>query len=243
MNSWNALDFLIFLIFVVNTMLGMVRGATKEIISAMGISAALIISIKFTVPLADFFNSSPLMRNVVENPMMNRFMISIGAGPITLPLLEELFFSLSLLVCFVGTYSICEAVMAYPGFVEMMAFPYSTLNRKVGGSLGAVRAYIFTLVILVILSCHLVKVDNPLLGDNIISGSYFAKLFQSSANVMNNLIATQNPDDYKEIYKNKDLYNDQNVVKAVGSDTTFPPPAQQEQVQPQTSPQPVVPQQ
>ncbi len=215
MNSWNGLDFIIFLIFVLNTMWGMVRGATREIISVMGLSAALIITIKFTVPLTNLWNSSPLLRDVVNNTYMNNFMIAIGAGPITMNLLRELAYSVCLLICFVGTYSLCEAVFSYPGFVEMMSFPYATLNRKIGGALGATRAYIFTLILLVILTQHLFRNNNNEIfrNNNLVTGSFFARLFEPSAKKLDRIIDDQRPEDYKKVYQDKNLYNDQNVIQ------------------------------
>lgn len=215
MASWNGLDFFVFLIFVVNTMLGMVRGATREIISMMGLSAALIMMLKFTVPLANFFNSSPVMATVVQSDIMNNFMLAIGAGPITLGLLQELFFSISMLIWFVGTYSICEATLAFPGFMEMFSFPYAALNRKVGAALGAVRGYVIILVFLVIFSFHIFKPGNNTMfnSNNIVAGSYFAQLFQGAAAKLNNLIAEQKPERYQEIYQDKNLYNDKNVMQ------------------------------
>src|SRR3990167_1645354 len=100
MDTWNGLDFFIFLIFASSTILGMVRGATREIISMMCLSVALIFSIKFTIPLAVFFNRSPLINNVVDNPFMQNFMQAIDAGPLTPELLAQIFYSISLLICF-----------------------------------------------------------------------------------------------------------------------------------------------
>lgn len=222
MNSWNGLDFLIFLIFVVNTMHGMVRGATREIISIMGLSAALIVAIKFTVPLAGFLNSAPILRDIVDNSFMNNFMMAIGAGPITMNLLHELFYSLSLLICFVGTYSICEAILSYRGFFETMSFPYATLNRKVGGALGATRAYVFTLILLVILTQHLFRNrNNEIFRDNnLVTGSFFARLFESSAKKLDRIIDDQRPEDYKKVYEDKNLFNDQSVIQGTQTGLT-----------------------
>lgn len=209
MDNWNGLDFLIFLIFAVNTILGMVRGATKEIISMMCLCAALIITIKFTVPLATIFNNSPLIVDVVDSSIIQNFMLSIGAGPVTAGLLKEMFFSISLLLCFVGTFSICEAALSRPGFIEAMSFPYATLNSKVGAALGCTRGYILVLIFLLIVA-HVFRVNN---GDEIIRGSYFAQLFNSSAQKLDDLISGQRPDSYREIFKDKNLFNSGEVIK------------------------------
>src|SRR5579862_3207090 len=120
MNSWNGLDFIIFLIFAANFILGMSRGTTREIISMMCLCAALIITIRFTVPLAAFFNKSPLMVDVVSSAFVQRFMEAIGAGPLTEDLLRQTFYSISILVCFVGTFSLCEAGLARTNLTEVM---------------------------------------------------------------------------------------------------------------------------
>jgi uncharacterized membrane protein required for colicin V production len=209
MDSWNGLDFLIFLIFAVNTILGMVRGATKEIISMMCLCAALIITIKFTVPLAGIFNNSPLMVDVVDSSIIQNFMLSIGAGPVTEDLLKQMFYAISLLLCFVGTFSICEAALSRPGFVEVFSFPYATLNRKVGAALGCTRAYVIVLIFLLIIA-HVFSANN---GDAIIRGSYFAQLFNSSAQKMDDLIIGQRPGSYQEIFKDKNLFNSGQVIQ------------------------------
>src|SRR3990167_9637606 len=178
MNSWNGLDFLIFLIFALNTIIGMQRGASKEIIAMMCLSVALIFTIKFTVPLTMFFNSSPLINDVVDNPMTQNFMIAIGAGPLTDDMLMELNYSISLLICFVGIYSITAASLNISGISEHFSFPYATLSRKVGAALGATRGYIITIIFLSILMLHLLKNN---IGGEIISGSYFAGLFRNAA--------------------------------------------------------------
>lgn len=74
MNNWNGLDFFVFLILVLNTIRGMSRGAGKELIALMCLSAALIFSIKFTVPLADFLKTSPMMVSAVDNTFIRNFL-------------------------------------------------------------------------------------------------------------------------------------------------------------------------
>lgn len=208
MNSWNGLDFFIFLILVLNTVLGMARGATKEIISLMCLSAALIFSVKFTVPLTKFFNNSPIVVDVIDSKVMQNFMEAINAGPLTADLLHEIMYCISLLICFVGTFSICEAGLSITGFLEVFSFPYSTLNRKVGATLGFTRGYIISLIFLSIL-LHLYKVDN--IGKAFISGSFFANLFQTQVEKLDSLISSQQPESYHQLYENqpygvKDIY-------------------------------------
>lgn len=221
MNSWNGLDFLIFLIFALNTILGMVRGSAKEIISMMCLCVALIFMIKFTVPLANFFNSSPLIVDVVDNKIIQNFMLAIGAGPMTASLLKEIFYSISILICFVGIFSICEAALTKTGFVQYMSFPYATIDRKLAAALGCTRGYVITLILLVILALHLLRGTDS----SIISGSYFAKLFQGATIKLDQIITGQNPDQYRDVLQGKDLYNATDVMKALDT-------------QPQNAPQP-----
>lgn len=218
MDSWNGLDFLIFLIFAVNTILGMVRGATKEIISMMCLCASLIVCIRFTVPLAEFFNHSPLIVDVVDSSVIQNFMQAIGAGPVTAGLLKEIFFCISLLMCFVGTFSICEAALSRPSFMEVFSFPYATLNRKVGAALGCTRGYIVVLIFLLVIA-HVFRSSNQL-GSNIITGSYFCQLFNSSAKKLDDLIISQRPGSYQEIFKDKNLFGSEQVIKYLNSDTS-----------------------
>lgn len=213
MNTWNGLDFFIFLIFAANTVLGMSRGASKEIISIICLSVALIFTIKFTVPLAAFFNSSPLIVDMVGNKLTQNFMHAIGAGELTGGMLKQMFYCISLLVCFVGAFSACEAGLSYTGAISLFTFPYATLDRKVGGALGCVRGYVINLVLIVILAFHLLATSNAVLDTNILSGSFFVNLLRGQAQKLDNLITSQQPEKYKEIYQGSDLYNAEQVIK------------------------------
>jgi uncharacterized membrane protein required for colicin V production len=208
MNSWNGFDFLIFLIFAANTVLGMSRGATKEIISMMCLSVALIFSIKFTIPLAAFFNQSPLINNVVDNSFIQNFMLAIGAGPMTADLLMQTFYSISLLICFVGIFSICEAALTRTGVVEMYSFPYVAIDRKLGGALGCTRGYVISLLVISILTLHLFKAN-----DAMFSNSFFVHLFQNQTIEFDSIISGQQPEQYREILKGKELYKTSDVMK------------------------------
>src|SRR5947207_726926 len=121
MGNWNGLDFFIFLIFFVNTMYGMSRGATKEIISLMCLSVALIFTIRFTIPLTHFINSSPSINNVLTAAPIQNFMAAIGADPLNADFLSQLSYGLSVLICFVGVFSVAEAVLV-SSFSEMFTF-------------------------------------------------------------------------------------------------------------------------
>src|SRR6185312_10828601 len=160
MSSWSGLDFFIFLIFLVNTLLGIARGATKEIISMMCLCAALVMTIQFTVPLTQFLNNSPLISDVISSPYVQNFMGSIGMPPLTQAMLLSMNYCLALAICFVGTFSLCEAVLAYTSIIEVFRFPYDFLNRKLGAAFGATRGFVFVVVLIIILE-HLFQGDVP----------------------------------------------------------------------------------
>lgn len=214
MSHWNGLDFFIFLIFFLNTVLGMSRGATKEIISMMCLSAALIFTIRFTVPLTAFFDRSPLTQDVLSSQFIQNFMASIGADPLTGNFLHEIAFSLSVLVCFVGVFSITEAVLI-SSFAEVFSFPYAIWNRKVGAALGAIRGYVLSVMLIMLLVFHVFKTDNAEMRAQLISGSYFVNLFQNAAMTMDSLIGGQDVEHYHDIFKDKNLYNEKDVMSVV----------------------------
>ena len=230
MNNWSGLDFFIFLIFFVNMALGMARGATKEIISMMCLSVALIFTIKFTVPLANLVNSSPLIQVVVTTDMVQNFVAAIGMDPLTASTLEHVAYCISLLICFVGAFSICEAVIAFTGFVEVFSFPFAYLNRKLGAGFGVVRGYVFTLIFIVILQ-HLFT-TSP------ITGSYFYNLFQNSARTLDSFITAQTPESFKDVFKDKTLYNQSDIYKQLNQQDLTPQDFYNQQPQQPAQPQP-----
>ncbi len=198
MNSWNGFDFFILLIFTVNVVLGMSRGGMKELVSMICLCLALVFMIKFTVPLTTFFNSSPLMVTVVDSSIMQNFMTAIGAGTITETMLREIFYCLSLLLCFVGAFSACEAVLAITGFEEAFSLPMATLNRKLGATLGGTRGYVICLIIVAIFTLHLNRGSDGLTNP-LVANSYFADLLQPAARKLDSLIGEQQPEKYTEI--------------------------------------------
>lgn len=223
MNGWNGLDFLIFIVLVVNLVLGMVRGGSREAISLMCLSAALIVTIRFTVPLANLINSSPLIGGVVDNSFVQNFMQAIDAGPLTVDLLNQVGYSISMLICFVGTFSICEAALSMTGFLEAYGFATAIINRKLGGALGLTRGYIITLLILSILAIHL----NPGFDSKFISGSYFANLFSSQTLFLDRLISSQDVEKYHELYMKQNIKPEQLYKVLNKPNDITPPPAGQ----------------
>jgi uncharacterized membrane protein required for colicin V production len=214
MNSWNGLDFFIFLILVLNTIQGMSRGASREITSMLCLSAALIFAIKFTIPLSNFFNASPAMNDFVTSSVVQNFMTMLGANALTPDLITQIMYSISLLICFVGIFSVCEAGLSFAKMADAIPFPYAALNRKIGAGIGFTRGYIIVLMFLSILIAHLNAVSS--VGANFISGSFFARTFESQANLFDSLISSQQPENYNQLYKNKP-YNEKDLIQNLKS--------------------------
>jgi len=207
MSNWSGLDYFIFLFFLMNILLGMARGGLKESISTFGLCAALVMTIAFTGPLTKFVNSSPLMTDVVSSPMVQNFMKAVGMPPLTYDSLVNCGYALSLLICFVGAFGVCEAVLAYSNVMEAFSLPVTLINRKVGVALGALRGFIFTVIFLVVLK-HLFMGDNQYLGT-------FATMFQGPVDKLDYLIQIRAPERYGEILKDSNLYNTQKVLDMV----------------------------
>lgn len=203
MSNWMNIDFFIFFLLAFNTLLGMARGGLKEMISAMCLSAALIFTIKFTVPIANFINNSPLIGDVITSSPIQNFMQQLGMPPLTRAMLLNLGFGISLLICFVGMFSTCEAVLSYANVIQAFSFQFSYWNRKVGAALGCLRGYVFTLVFILI---YILFFQVPL-------NSYFVQLFYGSSTKLQSLIASEAPERYREIFQNKDAFNSQQVIR------------------------------
>lgn len=192
MNSWSGLDFFILLIFFVNTVLGMSRGASREIISIMCVAVALICTIKFTVPLTEFILGSPAIKDIIDSRITQSFMSMIGADPLTGATIQHIAYCISILVCFVGVFATGEAVLNFTGIVQAYSFPYAFMDRKLGAALGCTKGYVFTLLFIVILHHLFVHYS--------FGNSYFINLFQGAANGLDNLITAQTPEQYQSVF-------------------------------------------
>lgn len=203
MSGWTGLDFFIFLIFLVNVLLGMARGGMKETIALLSLCASLVVTIKFTIPLATFINSSPLMSDVITSQFVQNFMRSISMPPLTDAMLIQVGYSVSLLICFVGSYSICEGVLAYSSANEAFGLSTAIMNRKLGASFGATRGFVLVLLFIIVLT-HLFDRNMP--------ASKFVDTLGGSASKMDKIIYDGAPQRYLEILEDKDLYNEKNVI-------------------------------
>lgn len=204
MSGWTGLDFFIFLIFMVNILLGMARGGLKEMISVFSLCIALVITIKFTVPITKFVNSSPLMTDVITSHFFQNFAQAIEMPPLTEATLVQVGYCVSLLICFVATFSVCEGALFYTSVMEAFGFSMTIVNRKAGAALGAMRGFVVVLVFIIVLE-HLFAGNVPTSG--------FINLFQSSAKKLDELISAGAPERYLEILQDKNLYNQAAVLK------------------------------
>ena len=203
MSSWSGLDFFIFLIFLVNTLLGMARGGMKEIISMICLSAALVITIKFTIPLMKFALASPLVVDLITSQFFQNFMKSVAMPPLTDQLVAAIAYSIALLVCFVGTFSVCEGVLAYANTMEAFNMSTTIINRKAGAAFGATRGFVLVLIFIIILE-HLFAGNVP--------ASRFVDLLGGSAKKMDDIVISGAPQRYLEILQDKNLYNQNNIL-------------------------------
>ncbi len=207
MDSWSSLDFLFFFIFFLNSILGLSRGATKEIISSMCLMVALIFLIKFTMRLDLFMNSSPIIQDVITSQFFQNFMAAIGGDPLTTVTIQNWNYVLSVLITFVGAFCAGEAVLAFSGIHEVYTFPYAAINRKLGGALGFLRGYVLSVILVVVLQ-HL-YLAHP------IKDSYFMNLFSNTAAKLDSYINNQDVNKFRDILKDKDLYKQSDLYNTV----------------------------
>ena len=151
-----------------------------------------------------------MITDVLTAPTIQNGARALGAKSLTGGMLLQLSYCISLLICFVGTFSVCEAMLSYSGISESYSFPYAALNRKLGAALGATRGYVISLIFLSVLQ-HLL-INDP------IRNSYFVNLFQTPLHKLDSLIMQQDVNKYKELYKGKDLYKATDVIN-----TVYPP--------------------
>ncbi|MDA8562014.1 CvpA family protein [Gammaproteobacteria bacterium] len=211
MESWNGLDFFVFLILLINTLRGMSRGGGKELIALMCLSAALIICIKFTVPLANFLNKSPLIISVVKNQFIANFFNSIGAGPLTADVLKQIMYSISLLLCFVSVFSVTEATIYYSGYVQTASLTQAVVSKKLGAAIGFTRGYILSLIFLSIITLHIFK-DSGGIAKEFIDGSFFVRVLSTPTIMLDDMISSKNPVEYQKLYKDKP-YSESDLIR------------------------------
>lgn len=159
MAGFTTLDYLIFLVFFANVVLGLARGIYKEAISLICVVVAFIVAIHFTGRLAIFLNGSQGFQDVLT-VFVKFWDIHVSAY------LQYISYGVSFLVLFVGTYSLGEAANFYTAF-EWFIFPFVLLGRLLGGVFGLIRGYAFNVVLIMILQL------TPAVGTSAWGDSYF----------------------------------------------------------------------
>ena len=177
MGTFTLVDYIFLAFFFFSTLLGLSRGFFKELISLVSILFALIITIKFTGPVANWLNASNGAQDVVL-AVSTFFGVHVGTQ------LTLFTIGLTVLVLFVGVYSVGEAMNAY-GLFEMLVGPgvISLTYRILGGIIGFVRGYIFNLILIIFIGF------SPIGTWSIWKQSTLLPKLQPNANTLANLIA------------------------------------------------------
>ena len=139
-------DVILFLIIFVNTILGFARGLFREAISLLCLIVAMVVAMKFTIPLSDFLSTSAGFNDVVF--VITKYTGYSGANGV----LYLFGFGVSFLLLFVGVYCIAEVVNHYISNVgAFILFPMmAILDRLIAGLLGFIRGYVFALITILI---------------------------------------------------------------------------------------------
>jgi len=205
MNSWNGVDFFIFLIFLMNTLLGMARGGLKEFISSFSLIAALVVTIRFTIPITEFMNGSPMIEEGLTSQFVQNFMHAINMPPLTEAMVLQMNYCLAMMILFVLTYSLCDAALAFGSPTEAFGLSVTIVNRKLGIALGAVRGFVISLLF-VIIFIHLYEGNVTSVVVNSLRGP---------AEKLDNLIRARTPEQYQQILQDEKLYHPENVLSVL----------------------------
>jgi membrane protein required for colicin V production len=152
MADFTWFDYILFLIFFLNTILGFARGVSKEIISFLSLVIALFIAVKFTTPIANVLTTSQGAEDVLA--VFTKYLSYNGSGS-----LNSLAFGLSFLILFLGIFFTGEAAIFYAN-IELFLFPFSVIGRLLGAALGFVRGYVLDVVLLLILQLTSFPMNN-----------------------------------------------------------------------------------
>jgi membrane protein required for colicin V production len=153
MTDFTWLDYIIFFIYFISIVLGLARGVFRELISLGVIIVALIVMVKFTKPLTYFLYLTPGSHDVIA--FISKFAFSGWSH-----YLFTLTLVIALLILFVGTLSIGEAVNHYVGPNTYLSAGISFIYRVAGGAVGLARGYVFNIIFVLILSVSPLSFDD-----------------------------------------------------------------------------------
>lgn len=162
MADFTWLDYIIFFIFLVGTLSGLARGIVRELISLIAIIVALIITIKFTMSLTYFLYFTKGSRDVIA------FIARFVPGGDWSKYLSLFTLDLSVLLLFVGSMSIAEAVNSYMLPNTFMSSALSLVYRLTGAAVGFIRGTIFNVVFILILTVSPITQDPAWTGSSLV---------------------------------------------------------------------------
>lgn len=184
-NTW--IDYVIIGIFFINIGLGLMRGLMREIISILALIIAFVVAIKFAKPLADWIGTSPSTQDVVI-VISKRLAGGTSAeiGGLVSAGLHLFTFGLSFLLLLAGSFSACEAVVQLAPF-DVLAVSGMTITmfyRLLGGALGFIRGYAFSVVFLYALSL------SPMIQNAAWTQSYYVPKLLPTVNQLSQALGT-----------------------------------------------------
>lgn len=176
MADYTWLDYIIFLIFFVAIIMGLARGIMRELISLVVIAVALVITIKFTMSLTYFLYFTKGSYDVIV--FITKYISPGDWGKY----IAVFTLDLSILLLFVGTMSIGEAVNYYVYPNTIMGSAFSLLYRISGSAVGFIRGYIFNVILILVLSI------TPVAHWHAWTSSYFVPRLKGAADKLGALI-------------------------------------------------------
>lgn len=171
MSNLNAVDFIVLLILAFSTIMGIMRGFLKEIISVVSWVAAAFVAMTFASPVAAHFSggAGAAAQSAVGSSVN-------VAQPVTV-----LTIGISFLVLFVGTLfigSIVGYLFSGAGTASGLGF----FNRILGAGFGLVRGYVMVIIFMFVAEL------TPMGGLPEWTQSQFVKSFQPTVQWFGNLV-------------------------------------------------------
>ncbi len=137
MLSFNWVDYVLLIIFLLSIISGLMRGLVKEVMSLVTLVAAFVIAIMFANPLAIKFTSSETVQNAVSHASGASQSVSYIAIAVSFALLFVAVIILGAILSFFLNLALQTGVLGFG-------------NRLFGGVFGVVRGFIVNLVIIFI---------------------------------------------------------------------------------------------
>ena len=172
--NYTWVDYFIFGIFLFSALLGLARGLLREIISALSLLLALVVMIKFTMPLSALLYNNQGALDVIAS-FMYYFNLAVASQ------LYVVAVGVSLLLLFVAVYTTGEAINFYAN-LELVVFPLAWIGRILGAALGLMRVYVFNLILILVVQL------TPIVQEAAWTQSVFVPQLQPKATQLGNLL-------------------------------------------------------